>query len=129
MVVREIGQDKILTQAAGLAVEDCYPQIIKENNLEPLGPPKVDILKLALDNPLEFRAEIFVLPEITLPDYKKIAGQIKKQDIVVEDKIIFSNGSYCFPSFLSVEVFSGSTKSNKKFTLSVLCVSAVNYYK
>jgi len=86
MVVREVGQDKILTQAAGLVVEDCYPQIIKENNLEPLGPPKVDVLKLALDNPLEFRAEIFVLPKIKLPDYKKIAGQIKKQDIVVEDK-------------------------------------------
>ncbi len=28
-------------------------------------------------------------------------------DIVVEDKIILSNGSYCFPSFLSVRVFNG----------------------
>ncbi len=86
IVVREVGQDKILTQAAGLAVNEYYPQIVKDNNLEPLGPPKVDILKLALDNPLEFRAEIFVLPKIKLPDYKKLAGQIKKQDIVVEDK-------------------------------------------
>jgi hypothetical protein len=30
---------------------------------------------------------------------------------------------------LSAGVFSGSTGSKKKFTLSVLCVSAVNYYQ
>jgi len=51
-----------------------------------------------------------------------------RQDIVVEDKIILSDGSYYFPSFLSAVVFSESTESNKKFILSVLCVSAVNYF-
>jgi FKBP-type peptidyl-prolyl cis-trans isomerase (trigger factor) len=86
MVVKEVGQDKILNEAARLAVEDCYPKIIKENNLEPLGPPEIDILKLAPNNPLEFRAKIFVLPEIKLPDYKKIAGQSKEQKIIVQDK-------------------------------------------
>ncbi len=39
----------------------------------------------------------------------------------------FSNGSSCFPSFVSAGVFSGSTESNKKITLGVLCVYAVNY--
>jgi len=88
MVVREIGQDKILNEAAHLAVQEYYPQIIKENNLEPLGSPEIEILKLAPSNPLEFRVVISVLPEIILPDYKKISKQIKKQKIVVEDKEI-----------------------------------------
>lgn len=86
MVIREVGQDKILNEAARRAIEDCYPRIIKENNLEPLGSPQVDILKLATDNPLEFKAIIFVMPKIKLPDYKKIAGQFKKQKVVVLDK-------------------------------------------
>jgi len=88
MVVREVGQDKILNQAAHLAVKEYYPQIIKEKNLEPLGSPQIEILKLAPNNPLEFRIIIFLLPEITLPDYKKISQQVKKQKIVVEDKEI-----------------------------------------
>jgi len=86
IVVKEIGQDKILSEAARLAVEDCYPKIIKEKNLEPLGPPEIELLKLAPNNPLEFRARIFVMPEIKLPDYKKIAGQSKRQETIIEDK-------------------------------------------
>jgi len=86
IVVKEIGNDKILNEAARLAVEDCYPKIIKENNLEPLGPPEIDILKLASNNDLEFKAKISIMPEIKLPDYKKIAKQFKVQEIVVQDK-------------------------------------------
>jgi len=86
MVVREAGQDKILSEAAHLAIQEYYPQIIKDKNLEPLGSPEIEILKLALNNPLEFKVVIHILPEITLPDYKKISKQVKKQKIIVEDK-------------------------------------------
>jgi FKBP-type peptidyl-prolyl cis-trans isomerase (trigger factor) len=88
MVIKEVGQDKILSEAANLAIREYYPQIIKENNLEPLGSPEVEILKLAPNNPLEFRVVIYILPDITLPDYKNISKQVKKQEIIIEDKEI-----------------------------------------
>ncbi|MEA3452780.1 MAG: trigger factor, partial [Patescibacteria group bacterium] len=88
IVIKDIGQDKILGEAAQLAVQGYYIQAIKEKDLEPLGLPEIEILKLALNNPLEFKATIFVLPEIKLPDYKKISKQVKKQKIVIEDKEI-----------------------------------------
>lgn len=88
IVRREVGEDKILNQAANLVINEYYSRIIKEKNLEPLGSPEIEILKLAPNNPLEFKIVIFLLPEITLPDYKRISQQVKKQKVVVEDKDI-----------------------------------------
>ncbi len=88
MVIQEIGQSKILEKAAHLAVEAFYPQVIKEAKLDPLGSPELDILKLAPNNPLEFRVRIFIMPEIKLPDYSKIAGQFKRQEVIVKTEEI-----------------------------------------
>jgi len=51
-----------------------------QTKLEPISQPQVDILKIAQGNPFLFRASFFVLPEINLPDYREIAGKIKKSE-------------------------------------------------
>ena len=83
---KEIGAEKILQKAADLAVKEKYPQFIREKKIEAVSQPKINITKLAQGNPFEFKAEICVLPKINLPDYKKIASQIKRREILVEDK-------------------------------------------
>lgn len=86
MAVGALDQAEILKEAVDMALKELYPQILKKHNLEVLGPPEIEILKLASKNPFEFKAKVFVLPEVKLPDYKKIAGGCKRQKIFVEDK-------------------------------------------
>jgi len=88
-VVREnIGVDKILSQAAEEAVRDKYFQLIKEKDLEPITQPKVEVLKLAEGNDFEFKITTTVLPEIELPDYKKLASGIEKKEVSLSDQEI-----------------------------------------
>ncbi|PIR90235.1 trigger factor [bacterium (Candidatus Gribaldobacteria) CG07_land_8_20_14_0_80_33_18] len=77
-----------LKEAANLAVREKYPQIILEKNIEAIGKPNVEILKLAKDNPFSFKIQVDILPKIILPDYKNIAQQVKKQETkIIEGKI------------------------------------------
>lgn len=88
MIEKTIGQEAILKTAAELCVKENYQKAVLEAKLEPLGQPEIEILKLALGNPFEFKAKITVLPEIELPDYKKIASQVKKGEIEVTEEEI-----------------------------------------
>jgi FKBP-type peptidyl-prolyl cis-trans isomerase (trigger factor) len=81
MVRDQIGDKKLLDEAAIDAISETYPEIIKENNLKPITSPVLTIVKLALGNPLEFKMKIAVLTEFSLPDYKMIASPINKKEI------------------------------------------------
>lgn len=79
-IVREkVGQNNILQEASDLAVRDTYLDALQKEKLEPLGSPEVKIVKLAPGNDFVYQVEISVLPDIALPDYKKIAQKIVAQ--------------------------------------------------
>jgi len=86
MVEKKVGDENLLMEAGDLAVKETYAKFVNENNLEPIGRPEVEILKIAKGNPFLFKVKISVLPEIELPDYKKIASHIKGKEISVDDK-------------------------------------------
>ncbi len=73
LVVERVGEGKILEEAAELALHEHYPKIITEHKLDAIGRPQIKITKLARGNAFEWEAELYVLPEITLPDYRNIA--------------------------------------------------------
>jgi FKBP-type peptidyl-prolyl cis-trans isomerase (trigger factor) len=79
---------ELAREAAEQAVKKSYEKVILENNLEPLGSPEIEILKLARGNPLEFKVRFFVLPEVKLPAYKQIASRSRKRKVFVEEKEI-----------------------------------------
>jgi len=83
---KEIGQDKVLAQAADLAVKDKYQQAVYKENIEPISSPEVNIIKLAKGNPFEFKVKVSVLPDIVLPDYKIIASKVEKKQVSITDK-------------------------------------------
>ena len=87
-LVSALGEMTILEEMAEMAIDAKYPEIIMVNKIDAIGHPTVGILKLAKGNPFEFKITTAVVPEITLPDYKKIAGKITKEAIKVsvEDK-------------------------------------------
>lgn len=86
IVEEKVKKEDLLMEAGDLAVKDAYPKFIKENKLEPIGEPEVQILKIAKGSPFLFKVKVSVLPEIELPDYKKIASHIKGKEISVDEK-------------------------------------------
>ena len=87
---KRLSDDAVLAEANQLAIQSSYFEIIKENELNPLGQPKVEITKSAQGNPLEYKIVISIMPEIKLGDYKTVFGkmEVKKiDDETVEQEI------------------------------------------
>lgn len=91
MVEQKIGQGRLLEAAADLAVRRTYPKVLEQKNIDAIGRPEVQVLKVAIGNPFEFKIKTAVLLPIKLADYKKIAQADKpktKEQIKVEEKEI-----------------------------------------
>jgi FKBP-type peptidyl-prolyl cis-trans isomerase (trigger factor) len=85
VLVGKVGEMTILEEMAELALGKVYPQIIVEEKIDAIGRPEIQVTKLAMDNPLEFKITTTVLPEVKLPNYKKIAKEeMKKPEEKVE---------------------------------------------
>ena len=89
VVVQNVGEMNVLSDAAEELINKSYSQIIKENKLEPLGRPEINIIKIARKNPLVFKIVVAFFPEIKLADYSgpnlpKI--ELKKDVGVVDEK-------------------------------------------
>ena len=76
VLLAQLGEMRILEEMAELALSENYPKILDENKIDAIGRPEIAITKLARNNPLGFKIKTAVLPEIKLPDYKKIAKKI-----------------------------------------------------
>ena len=70
---------KLYEKAASLAIEKFYPEIIKEEKIQAIGYPNINITKIIPDQEVEFKAEISIIPKLDLPDYKKIAKGMQKE--------------------------------------------------
>lgn len=90
LIKANINELVILDRAAEEVFKNEYPKIIEEMKLFPIDRPKIEIIKLALENPLGFKIIVAVMPKIELPDYKKIANNtnknIEKASFVVSEK-------------------------------------------
>ena len=88
-IVKKFGEMIILEETANICLGDMYASLLSEHKLFPIVEPKVIITKLAAGNPFEASITLFVLPEITLPSYKKIAqAEVKeKQEEVKNEEV------------------------------------------
>lgn len=92
ILIAKVGEMAVLEEMAELALSKAYLDIIIENKIDSIGKPEIQVTKLAKDNPLEFKIITAVVPEVKLPDYKKLAQkEVTKQnkdDVKVTDKDI-----------------------------------------
>lgn len=92
ILVNKVGEQVINEEMAEIALSKVYIEIILDNKIDAIGKPQVQITKLAKGNPLEFKAITATMPEVKLPDYKKIAKETiikeSKNEIKVEEKDI-----------------------------------------
>ena len=73
----------ILEEMADLAINEHVPKILVDEKIDAIGRPMISITKIAAGNPFEFTATVAVIPEIKLPDYKKIAAKENKKETEV----------------------------------------------
>lgn len=81
-VLKRVGEEEILEDAANRALNKAYPAIVDEHKLDVMSAPQVTITKLALGNPLGFTLRVGITPEVKLPNYKKVAKDMVKLDPV-----------------------------------------------
>lgn len=90
VALKNLSESQILEEMAQKALSVEFPKIIKENKIDAIGYPSIQITKLASGNPLGFTIKVAVLPEVVLPDYKKIAAkennEFATKDIKEEEK-------------------------------------------
>lgn len=91
IVKENVAEMELLEEMAELALQDNYIKILEENKIDAIGHPQIAITKIGKGSNLEFKIVTAVLPEIKLPDYKKIANvENKKEDfkkeIIVDEK-------------------------------------------
>ncbi len=88
VIVQKFGEMAVLEEMAELALAAAYSEILEKNNINAIGRPQVSITKIAKNSPLGFKLKTAVVPEVSLPDYKKIAGEVaeKKEDVVIPDE-------------------------------------------
>lgn len=84
MVEKELGEMRILQEAAQDALGNVYPSIVMEEKLSVIGYPQVQITKLARGDDMEFSITTAVMPEIELADYKTIATEKNTEEITAE---------------------------------------------
>jgi trigger factor len=88
ILVSKVGEMAVLEEIAELVISKSYIEILIDEKMDALGKPEIRVTKLAKDNPLEFVAVTSVVPEITLPDYSKIAKEQNKKSGSKEIKVV-----------------------------------------
>lgn len=80
MLAQKFGDAFILEEMANLAMDRAYSEILNRHKIHAIAMPEVKVTKIAKGNPFEFTLTFQIMPEIKLPDYKKIAKEIMSVD-------------------------------------------------
>ncbi len=80
----KFGEMAILQEAIDSIIMDTYYQAVKEHNLVPIGQPKIDLEKIAPENPFVYKATVTILPVVKVADLSKIS--LKREEIKVNDE-------------------------------------------
>jgi len=76
MIKQHVNEFRVFEDAANDALRNSIQEIVLDEKLMTIGYPQVTVTKIALNNPVEFKVRFALMPEITLPDYKKIGKEI-----------------------------------------------------
>nr|WP_306428945.1 trigger factor [Corynebacterium sp. 76QC2CO] len=90
LIDARFGRGAVLDQVINDILPSRYQAAVEENKLAVIGQPQIDVTKLEDNELVEFTAEVDVRPEITIPDFSKIAVEVpelKADDEAVDAEI------------------------------------------
>jgi len=89
IVVQKVGEMMVFEKSSYRAIYNLIPVILADEKIDALTFPNITVTKIVPENPLEFKMNVVCMPEISLPDYKKIAKSVEKEkDTDVTEKEI-----------------------------------------
>ena len=64
------GEESLYQDALNKVLPDAYNEAVKETNIQPVDQPKIDIKSMEKGQPWVLTAEVDVMPEVKLGEYK-----------------------------------------------------------
>ncbi|MCC4477731.1 trigger factor [Limosilactobacillus reuteri] len=77
------GEESLYQDALNKVLPDAYNEAVKETNIQPVDQPKIDIKSMEKGQPWVLTAEVDVMPEVKLGEYKGM--EVPAQDATVTD--------------------------------------------
>ena len=84
VIERYYGERIFYEDALNIACPEAYDQAVKENGIEPVDRPEIDIVQIGQGNPLIFTATVTIKPEVELGQYKGV--EVEKVEYPVTDE-------------------------------------------
>jgi len=115
VIEQKFGKEYIYEEAAKIVLQDSYAQYVLENKLDVIDKPEVGFSKFVLDGEVEFTAKVKILPELDLPDYKKLGKEVlkEKKSIEVTDKDVEDTIKYIVESRAKFDSFLEGAKDGQ----------------
>jgi len=85
VVEMRIGKEALLDEAFEILAPEAYSQALKEQEITPVGRPEIEVVTLAEDQALVFKATVIKMPEVTLGQYKDLAVEKTVAEITDAD--------------------------------------------
>ncbi|WP_312699107.1 trigger factor [Sedimentibacter sp.] len=139
IIEKKYGKSIFYDDALDFAVQEEYPKAVKELNLDVIDSPKIDIEKFELGEDIVVTAEVQVMPEVELGEYKgveveKVEVKVTDEDVEKELKAIqdknarivevtdraVQNGDFLtidYAGFVGEEQFEGGTAENQSLEI------------
>ncbi|MBP2644998.1 MAG: Trigger factor [Firmicutes bacterium] len=124
-----LGKDALLDEAFDIIAPQAYIEALKEQNIEPVARPDLEVVTFTEDQPLVFKATVIAKPEITVGEYKGLKvekpsaevdeAEVDKQidvlrnrhaKMVVAENAVIAKGDFAiidFEGFMDGEAFEG----------------------
>jgi trigger factor len=90
MIDQYVGRGAVLEEAVNDALPRLYSEAVRENDIDIIGHPEIEVTEFNDGDQLVFTAEVDVRPEITLPDYDGLPVTVddaEVDDALVEEQI------------------------------------------
>ncbi|HEX3898176.1 MAG TPA: trigger factor [Mycobacteriales bacterium] len=81
LIDQHVGRGAVLEEAVNESLPTFYSNAVREQELEILGHPEIEVTNFADGDQLAFTAEVDVRPEIELPDYDGLPISVEDADV------------------------------------------------
>ena len=84
VIDQRVGRAAVLEEAVNQVLPQAYEDALRENNVQPLGRPEVEVTEIQDGQSITFTAAVDIRPEFDLPDYAGIKVQVDDVDVTDE---------------------------------------------
>ncbi len=85
MIKKYYGEGALYEDAINYLYETTYPQVLAENNINPVDYPSIDIVQIGEGQEFIYTALVPVMPEVKLGQYKEVEAKKESYEVTEED--------------------------------------------